>query len=147
MSTLMERKPYVALCARRHPDAVLQLRRLVVGFPPQRFGFELGQNMWNLWCAKWYLGLLLQNIPTTAPHSLSSNIIRGWCNRPAIASVIMDSVPLHPPPQNRDPKQLLKDSGFNTKEKIHKLQITSLSLGSGRCPGAHDIASLTWWWP
>jgi hypothetical protein len=33
-------------------------------------------------------------IPPTAPHS--SSIIRGGCNSPAVASVIVDSVQLHP---------------------------------------------------
>jgi hypothetical protein len=38
----------------------------------------------------------LPNIPPIASHS-SSSIIPGWYNRPVVASVIVDSVPLHPP--------------------------------------------------
>jgi hypothetical protein len=34
--------------------------------------------------------------PPTAPHSPSSIIIRGCCNRPTMASAIVDSVTLHP---------------------------------------------------
>jgi hypothetical protein len=41
------------------------------------------------------LRFLLLIIPPTAPHSSSSIIIRGWYNRPVVASVMMDSVPLH----------------------------------------------------
>jgi hypothetical protein len=36
------------------------------------------------------------SIPQISPHSSSSIIIRGWYNRPVIASVIMDSLSLHP---------------------------------------------------
>jgi hypothetical protein len=40
-----------------------------------------------------YFGFPLPLIPPTAPHS--SSIIPGWYNRPVVASVIVDSVPLH----------------------------------------------------
>jgi hypothetical protein len=42
------------------------------------------------------LGFTLPSIPPTAPHSSSSIIIRGWYNRPVVASVIVDSVSFHP---------------------------------------------------
>jgi hypothetical protein len=35
-------------------------------------------------------------IPPIAPHSSSSIIIRDWYNRPVVASVIVDPIPLHP---------------------------------------------------
>jgi hypothetical protein len=38
----------------------------------------------------------LPSIPPIAPHSSSSIIILGWYNRPVVATVIVDSVPLHP---------------------------------------------------
>jgi hypothetical protein len=37
----------------------------------------------------------LQSIPPIAPHSSTSIIIRGWYNRPAVAWVLVDSVPFH----------------------------------------------------
>jgi hypothetical protein len=36
----------------------------------------------------------LPSIPPIAPHSLSSIIIRGWYNRPVVAAVTVDLVPL-----------------------------------------------------
>jgi hypothetical protein len=41
------------------------------------------------------LRFLLPMIPSTDPHQSSSIIIRGWYNRPVVAPVLGDSVPLH----------------------------------------------------
>jgi hypothetical protein len=46
----------------------------------------------------------LPNIPPTAPHS-STYIIRGWYNRPVVASVIVDSVPLHRKRKKKNTKE------------------------------------------
>jgi hypothetical protein len=43
----------------------------------------------------------LPSIPPTAPHSSSSIFIRGWYNRPVVATVILDLVPLPPPPKKK----------------------------------------------
>jgi hypothetical protein len=58
--------------------------------------------MWDLWWTKQHrVGFLpvfrvpLPSISPIAPHS-SSSTIRSWYNRAVVASVIVDSVPLHP---------------------------------------------------
>jgi hypothetical protein len=43
----------------------------------------------------------LKSIPSIAPQSSSSIIISGWYNRPVVASVIVDTVPLHPKKQTK----------------------------------------------
>jgi hypothetical protein len=37
----------------------------------------------------------LPSVPQIAPHSFLSIIIHGWYNRPVVASVVVDSFPLH----------------------------------------------------
>jgi hypothetical protein len=41
----------------------------------------------------------LPSAPPVAPHSSSSIIIQAWYSRPVVASVIVDSFPLHPKKQ------------------------------------------------
>jgi hypothetical protein len=64
--------------------------------------------MWDLWWTKRHYDRFkvfrspTPSIPPIAPHS-SSIIIRGWYNRPVVASVIVDYGPLNPPlPKEKD---------------------------------------------
>jgi hypothetical protein len=57
--------------------------------------------MWDLWWTKWHRGRFSPRIQISpVNHSTDRStliIIRGWYNRTILASVIVDSVPLHPP--------------------------------------------------
>jgi hypothetical protein len=104
-------------------ESVSQLRWLVAGFPPRRFGFEprsghvgfvvdrvaLGQVFSK------YFGFPCQfSFPTTDPHS-SSSIIQDWYNRTISGRrTKMDSVSPHP-------KKLQKQKEQEQKRKITKL--------------------------
>jgi hypothetical protein len=86
--------------------AVLWLGRLVAGFPPLRPGFKARSGYVGFVVDKAalgqvfseYFGMLgISSVPPIALQSLSSSrIIRGWDNRPLVASKILDSVELHP---------------------------------------------------
>jgi hypothetical protein len=54
--------------------------------------------MWDSWKTKRHWGRFLVFLAThpTDCSTSTSIIIRGWYNRPAVASVILDSVALHP---------------------------------------------------
>jgi hypothetical protein len=60
----------------------------------------------------------LPMIPPITQHS-SSLIIRGWYNRPAVAAVIVDSVPLHPKKGNRMIR--VQRCGFNHLSRIFRI--------------------------
>jgi hypothetical protein len=64
--------------------------------------------MWDLWWTKWYWGRFSSStwfslpilIPLTAPHSLSSSIIRGWYNNRSNSGLRTKWTQSHPIPSN-----------------------------------------------
>jgi hypothetical protein len=81
-------------------------------------------------CLLRVVGFPLLSIPPIASHSTSSIIIRGWYNRPVIASVIVDSVPLQPKKEERSLKSV-KNVLTNTIPDSHKTHSVSVSESCG----------------
>jgi hypothetical protein len=82
--------------------------RLSAGFAPRRPGFEPGVRSCGICVGQsgtgaGFLRVLrfpLPIIAQTGPQPSSSILHHpGWYNRPAVASVTVDSVPLQPPPK------------------------------------------------
>lgn len=89
----------VGMCTMYTLLAVLQLRRLIYGFPMPRPWFEPGSDHEGFMVNKAALGQDSSEY-FVSPASCSTDcstltIIRGWCNRPVMVSVMLESVLLH----------------------------------------------------
>jgi hypothetical protein len=80
----------VQAVSRRLPTSAARVRAQVVSY--EICGGQSGTGTSFLGA----LRFVLSRISPTARHSSSSSIIQGWYNRPVVASVIVDSVPLAP---------------------------------------------------
>jgi hypothetical protein len=107
--------------------------RLVADFPKWRAGSgQVGFVVDKAATREVFFRVLrfpLPSIPLTAPHSSSPVIIWGWYSRPVVASVTVDSVPLHWKRKTKPSKQVkLYYSGLQSQQNFLLLSPSTDSL-------------------